>query len=177
MFIKENWLRKIYHYKVYVTVFVCFTVKAIHLELVSDLSAEFIVVLNRFVARCGLPTDIYSDCGTNFVGVANQLHDIINYATYRDQLMTSVHYVWHFNSLNVSPIFVVYRKVPFVQLSHCKYTSWGSMLKNVTWFYVEWRLYWTLVHSCHLPLIQLSSDVNVGSLFDRITIAWYQWRH
>jgi hypothetical protein len=68
LLMKEHRLRKARQYKVYVAVFVCFAVKAVHLEVVSDLSTDaFIAALNRFVARHGLPTDIYSDCGTNFV--------------------------------------------------------------------------------------------------------------
>lgn len=60
--------------KMYVCVFVCFITKAVHLELVSDLSADMcIAALKRFVARRGKPTDIYSDCGTNFVGAKNCL--------------------------------------------------------------------------------------------------------
>lgn len=47
--------------------------KAIHLELVSDLTAEgFIAAFKRFVSRRGNITDIYSDNGTNFV-LANKL--------------------------------------------------------------------------------------------------------
>jgi len=66
---KENRLRKPRQYKMYLAVFVCFTVRAVHLEYVPDMSTgAFIAALHRFVARRGLPTDIYSDCGTNFVG-------------------------------------------------------------------------------------------------------------
>ncbi|GFU41230.1 uncharacterized protein NPIL_661911 [Nephila pilipes] len=50
-------------------VFVCFTTKAIHLELASDLSAQTcIAALKRFIARRGKPKEIFSDCGTNFIG-------------------------------------------------------------------------------------------------------------
>ena len=53
----------------YVCVFVSMSVKAIHLELVSNLSTEcFLACLRRFVARRGKPSSIWSDHGTNFVG-------------------------------------------------------------------------------------------------------------
>ena len=60
--------------KMYVCVFVCFSTKAVHFELVSDLSASScIAALKRFVARRGKPVEIFSDCGTNFIGAKNYL--------------------------------------------------------------------------------------------------------
>ena len=52
-----------------VCVFVSLSVKAVHFELVSDLTSEaFIACLRRFIARRGKPTLIMSNNGTNFVG-------------------------------------------------------------------------------------------------------------
>lgn len=57
------------YYKSYFALFVCFSTKAIHLELVIDLStAAFIAAYRRFISRRGLVRNMYSDCGTNFVG-------------------------------------------------------------------------------------------------------------
>lgn len=71
---RELRLRKPRTYKVYIAIFVCFAVKAVHLELVTDLSTEaFMAAFDRFVARRGMPSEIFSDCGTNFVGAARQL--------------------------------------------------------------------------------------------------------
>ncbi|XP_028171679.1 uncharacterized protein LOC114360986 isoform X2 [Ostrinia furnacalis] len=53
--------------KSYICVFVCFAVKALHLELVSDLTKEcFLGALDRFIARRGKPQTIYCDNGTTF---------------------------------------------------------------------------------------------------------------
>lgn len=53
------------------------TIKAVHLEIVSDLSTDgFIAALRRFCARRGLPENIYSDNGTNFTGANNQLKEL-----------------------------------------------------------------------------------------------------
>ncbi|XKL60216.1 hypothetical protein PGB90_001232 [Kerria lacca] len=61
-------------YKIYMAVFVCFASRAIHIEVVSDLStAAFLDSLKRFIARRGLPTSITSDNGRNFVGAKNYL--------------------------------------------------------------------------------------------------------
>ena len=54
-----------------------FLVKAIHLELVSDLTAEaFIATLRRFIARRGKPSLIQSDHGSNFVGAKKELEQL-----------------------------------------------------------------------------------------------------
>lgn len=46
--------------------------------MVSDLSTDaFLAAFDHFVARRGLPSDIYSDCGTNFVWVDKQVRSLI----------------------------------------------------------------------------------------------------
>ncbi|XP_050555461.1 uncharacterized protein LOC126911595 [Spodoptera frugiperda] len=60
--------------KAYVAVFVCMSTKAIHLELVGDLTTEsFIGAFKRFVARRGRCSHIWSDQGRNFVGANKEL--------------------------------------------------------------------------------------------------------
>ncbi|XP_065204000.1 uncharacterized protein LOC135834091 [Planococcus citri] len=55
--------------KSYFAIFVCMTTKAVHLEVVSELTTDaFIATLRRFAARRGFPQSITSDNGTNFVG-------------------------------------------------------------------------------------------------------------
>ena len=53
--------------KVWVCLFTCFTVRAIHLELVGDMSAEeFLLSLRRFIAQHGIPRQIFSDNAKQF---------------------------------------------------------------------------------------------------------------
>lgn len=71
-------LRNVKLIKTYICVFVCLAVKAVHIEVVTDLSSEsFIAALKRFIARRGRCSDIYSDCGTNFTGTNNALRKIV----------------------------------------------------------------------------------------------------
>ncbi|CAG9133832.1 unnamed protein product [Plutella xylostella] len=71
--VKSNKGRGIRTSKGYVAVFVCLATKAVHLELVSDLSTPmFLQAFHRFCNRHSTPSHCYSDNGTNFVG-ANRL--------------------------------------------------------------------------------------------------------
>lgn len=61
----------------YVSVFVCFVTRAIHLEVVSDGTKEaFIQALRRFFGRRGIAKQMWSDNGTTFVGANNYLQTI-----------------------------------------------------------------------------------------------------
>ncbi|XP_050059880.1 uncharacterized protein LOC126555421 [Aphis gossypii] len=63
--------------KAYICVFVCFVTKAIHVELVGDLTTNaFLSALRRFWSRRGICNTIYSDNGTNFVGANRQLKEL-----------------------------------------------------------------------------------------------------
>lgn len=58
-------------YKTYLVLFIYKTVKAVHLEIVNNLSTEsFLAALDRFTPRRDIPINIYIDCGTNFVAYA-----------------------------------------------------------------------------------------------------------
>ncbi len=75
--IADGHVRKPTIVKAYIGIFVSLSVKAVHLELVTDLTSDaFIACLRRFIARRGLPTLIWSDNGTNFVGASRQLKEV-----------------------------------------------------------------------------------------------------
>ncbi|XP_031333915.1 uncharacterized protein LOC116163923 [Photinus pyralis] len=78
--------------KAYICLFVCLATKALHLELVTELSSDaFLAALRRFISRRGIVTDIYSDCGTNFVGASKQLMQKMRGASVDEGI------AWHFN--------------------------------------------------------------------------------
>lgn len=97
--IRELHLRKYRSYKIYIAVFICFAVKAIHLEVVSELSTNaFLAAFDLFVARRGLPSKIYSDCGTNFVGADKQVHVLVHNPIGQAAIAHSrADCEWHFN--------------------------------------------------------------------------------
>ncbi|XP_077259080.1 uncharacterized protein LOC143895662 [Temnothorax americanus] len=79
-------------FKAYVCIFICFTTKAVHLELAFSLSTDsFLSALRRFIARRGRCSRIYSDCGTNFVGAQRELVSCMEAASGRKQIQ------WSFN--------------------------------------------------------------------------------
>lgn len=74
--VRTSRLRNAKIVKGYIALFICFGTKAVHLELVSEMTtAAFTAALNRFIARRGLCSRIYSDNGSNFVGASRILVD------------------------------------------------------------------------------------------------------
>ncbi|GFU61602.1 integrase catalytic domain-containing protein [Trichonephila clavipes] len=69
--------------KVYICVCICFSTKAIHLELLSNLTSDaLIATLKRFTCRRGKCSKIYTDNATNFVGanfILKKFHKLINF--------------------------------------------------------------------------------------------------
>lgn len=63
--------------KCYLAIFICFCTKAIHIEIVTDLTTDnFLLCLKRFTSRRGIPIAIYSDNGSTFVGANNKLKEL-----------------------------------------------------------------------------------------------------
>ncbi|GFT89614.1 integrase catalytic domain-containing protein [Trichonephila clavipes] len=59
--------------KIYVCVCICFVTRAIHLEILSDLTSDAIIAtLKRFMSRRGKCSKIFTDNATNFVGANSQ---------------------------------------------------------------------------------------------------------
>jgi hypothetical protein len=84
-------LRKVTPLKHYIAAFVWMVTRAIHLELVRDLSSDaFISVLFRFIARRDQCVKLYSDNGTNFIGTKKILSswasDLSKESKFNDQL-------------------------------------------------------------------------------------------
>ena len=74
--IKKN-QRSIHSLKAYVAIFICFATRAIHIEVVFDLTSEaFLAALKRFIARRGTCAKMFSDNGTNFVGANNDMKEM-----------------------------------------------------------------------------------------------------
>uniref|UniRef100_A0AAR5PUR1 Integrase catalytic domain-containing protein n=1 Tax=Dendroctonus ponderosae TaxID=77166 RepID=A0AAR5PUR1_DENPD len=65
--------------KAWICIFICFATKAIHLEMVSDLSTKsFLSCLKRFFSRRGVSAEIFCDNATNFVGAKNEIQKFLS---------------------------------------------------------------------------------------------------
>ncbi|XP_018374531.1 PREDICTED: uncharacterized protein LOC108768562 [Trachymyrmex cornetzi] len=76
--------------KAYLCLFVCLATKAIHLELVSDLTTEmFLNALKRFISRRGKCDLIWLDNGKNFLGASNVLRQLGEFL-YQSETQTKI---------------------------------------------------------------------------------------
>ena len=138
---KKGHSRKPIVIEMYLCVFVCFSTKAAHNEIVSDLTTEaFIACLKRFVVRRGLPAVIYIDNGSNYRGARNDLYELYQFLQ-RDVTQKKV--ITYLLSQRIEWRFSPERAHPFGGL-------WEASLKNTVTAQVE---------ACldSRPLLQLSS--------------------
>ena len=83
--------------KAWVCLFTCCASRAVHFEIVTDLSPQsFIRCLKRFVSRRGLPSRIISDNGSTFKAAAKEIKKIMSHPSVQKYLST-VNISWRFN--------------------------------------------------------------------------------
>lgn len=96
----KSGIRRVASIKAYISVFVCLTTRAVHLEVVSALTTEaFIAALNRFMSRRGFCANLYSDNGTYFTGADAMLRKYFNEAQKQhsvDNYLAEKGVKWHF---------------------------------------------------------------------------------
>lgn len=72
------------NHKAYIVVFVCFATKALHLDLVSDLTSDaFIAALKRLISRRGRLERMFSDnAKTTFIGAQRQIKKFYDFLSF-----------------------------------------------------------------------------------------------
>jgi len=151
-------------FKTYIALFVCFTTRAIHLELVTDLSADaFIAALKRFISRRGKCSDIYSDCGSNFVGAKRKLMEFQklakskNYNEYVNNFLSDIGIKWHLNVPGAPHMGGLWEAGVKSTKYHLKRVVGETKLT-----YEEFETFLTQIEAClnSRPLTALSNDPN-----------------
>ena len=83
--------------KVWVCLYTCCIVRAVHLDLVPDLTAPaFIRSFKRFTARRGLPRKVISDNGKTFKAASKIIHAVMSHESVQQYLL-GIGVEWAFN--------------------------------------------------------------------------------
>jgi len=73
--------------KVYICLFTCATTRAIHLEVVTDLSTyTFLLAFRRFTSRKSLPQIVISDNGSTYLAAAEELSSLLTSEELKESL-------------------------------------------------------------------------------------------
>lgn len=160
-FIKDRKRKGYKTSKAYVGLFVCCATKAIHLELISDLTSEaFIAALRRFSSRKGKPAHIYSDNASNFVGANKELKSLAKFladVSKQVDVLVETGITWRFIPA-YSPHFGGLWKAGVKSTKyHLRRVAGGSVL-----IFEEFYTFLTQIEALlnSRPLIPMSSDPN-----------------
>ena len=86
--------------KRYLRLFTCLLFRAVHLEIAYSLNTDsFLNAFYRMANRHGLPKEVLSDNGTNFVGGNNELKELVQCLDHNKVIKTTADkgVKWHFN--------------------------------------------------------------------------------
>ena len=86
--------------KRYLCLFTCLATRAVHLEMAFGLDTDsFLIAFYRMVNRRGLPREMLSDNGTNFVAAERELRELVEALDQSKIAQSTVNkgVMWHFN--------------------------------------------------------------------------------
>ncbi|XP_070067104.1 uncharacterized protein [Drosophila virilis] len=167
--------------KCYIRLFICFATKAVHLELLKDLSTiSFLSALKRFILTRTPPSWIWSNNATNFVGAKNELADLSRLFLSDEHVKDSIE--WSFLPSR-SPHFGVLWEAAVKTGKHHFYRSVGPSILDFDSLRTFFCHITAIINS--YPLLPLSKhpddlDVLTPAHFPRDTylqqVFWARWR-
>lgn len=146
-------LRRVAAKKACIAIFVCFSMKAIYLELADGLSSRFFMAtLRYFMSRRGKCGKLYSDSGTNFVGAQKELISMMKKASV-DLEKKGIE--WHFNPPSAPHFGGIWESTVKSIKHHLKRVIYDHKLTNT-----ETRTILCQIEAClnSRPLTPLNSD-------------------
>ncbi|XP_044760769.1 uncharacterized protein LOC123318219 [Coccinella septempunctata] len=150
--IKMGRIRTNKTFKAWICLFVCCATKAIHMELISELSSDaFLAGFRRFIGRRGICKNIYSDCGKNFIGSDKYLKNIYALVAEKEAIR------WHFNPPSAPHMGGLWEANIKVVKTHLKRVTGSQILT-----YEEMNTVLVQIEAVlnSRPLTPLSSDPN-----------------
>ena len=169
--IKKGHTRRPVKVEVFVCIFICMAVRAVHLELVSDqTTAAFKAALQRFISRRNCPSHLYSDNGSNFLGAKNNLAKLYKFLHQQrhnsdiQQFLSAHHQItWHLSPPRSPHFGGLWESAVKGMKRHLK-TVMGSTLLT----FEEMSTVLCQVEACmnSRPLLPLSSQAWPPSLLD-----------
>lgn len=145
--------------KGYVAVFVCLATKAVHLEVVSDLSTSaFLAALKRLFGRRGICSEIWSDHGTNFVGADRQIREYLQSPEFNrtvSQYLSDLKVKWTFITPSAPHMGGIWEAAVKSMKKHLR-----AVLGNTALSYEDLSTVLTQIEAClnSRPLCQLSTS-------------------
>jgi len=147
-------------HKAFIAIFICFSSKAIHLEVVSDYTAAaFLAAHGWFTSRRGLCRDVHSDCGTNFTGADKQLRALFRASSSDGRRIVdaaaSDGTQWNFNPLFAPHFGGLWEAADKSAKHHLR-----RIIGNTTLTFEEMTTFLTQIEAClnSRPLQPLSGD-------------------
>lgn len=135
--------------KAYVALFVCFNSKAVHLELVTDLTEAFMAALRRFTGRRGICSQLHSDNATNFVGAAKELKEVYEFLSQQKETIQE-----ELTKQKIDWQFIPPRAPNFGGL-------WESAVKSIKkYFYAVTKGLMLTLEECYTLLVEIEAVLN-----------------
>ena len=143
-------------------IFVSHPVKALHIVLVTDPTMDaFIACLRRFIARRGIPSIIWSDHGTNFVGSAREIKEIYDFLKHEKTQLSIINFLsscntrWKFTPQHAPHFGGLWEAAVKLMKMHLR-----RIVDSIKLTYEEFSTVLTQIEACFnsRPLVLLPSD-------------------